>query len=854
MLSLRLTGEGARNFKTFRKFAPFIPVKLPRPSFFVNSTAEMKVSLNWLKEYIDIPLSPQELSELLTSTGLEVEGMEQVESIPGGLQGVVVGQVIHCEQHPNADRLSLTKVDIGNGDPLSIVCGAPNVAAGQKVLVAPVGTTLHPVAGDPIKLKKTKIRGEVSEGMICAEDELGLGTDHSGILVLPEATPVGQSARDYFDIQTDYVYEIGLTPNRSDATNHIGVARDIAAALQINHDTSGRLRLPSVDNFQIDNRDLPVEVTVENPEACPRYSGLTLQGVTIRESPDWLKQRLLAIGVRPINNMVDVTNFVLHELGQPLHAFDLKAINDQRIVVKTLPKETVFVSLDEMERHLSEEDLMICDGASKGMCIGGVFGGIGSGVTETTRDIFLESAHFNPQWIRRSSMRHNLRTDAAKVFEKGSDPNITVYALKRAALLMKELGGGEIASEIVDIYPQPIQPRQIEVAYDYINRLIGVDIDPAQVRKILEAMEMEILADNGTTFTVAVPTNKADVLRPADIVEEILRIFGFNNVPISSQIRSAMVFSPRPDPTQLRNTVGDLLAANGFYEIMALSLSESRYYQEIVDFVPKEELVYLHNTSNVQLDIMRPTMVFSGLEAILHNQNRQRTDLKFFEFGRTYRKQGDQYIEQEHLTLFLTGARHQESWHHPQHKEVDFYTLKGFVRLVLERLGLDTYQESPVQEERFNSALRYHRGKQTLVEFGRLPGSWVKQMGIRSAVWYADFNWDQLLRALRNSSLSVKALNKYPSIRRDLALVVDEGLKFADIERIANKVGKKLLQEVNLFDVYVNEEQLGAGKKSYAVSFLFEDYSKTLRDQEVDRVMEQLIKAYEEQLGAGIRR
>lgn len=814
----------------------------------------MKVSLNWLKDYIDIDLDPETISETLTGTGLEVEGMEEKESIPGGLNGVIVGKVVECGKHPNADRLSLTKVDIGSGELLSIVCGAPNVASGQKVMVATVGTTLHPIEGDPITLKKGKIRGEVSEGMICAEDELGLGVDHSGILVLPEATPLGQTAREYFNIQTDYIYEIGLTPNRSDATNHIGVARDLAAALKVNHGHDGQLSWPSVDRFQIDNQELPVEVVVENTEACPRYTGVSIQNVTIQESPDWLKQRLLAVDVRPINNIVDITNFVLHELGQPLHAFNLDAIKGQKVIVKTLPAGTRFMSLDEVERKLDGEDLMICDGDSKGMCIGGVFGGIDSGVQDDTRNIFLEAAHFDPQYIRRSSMRHNLRTDAAKVFEKGSDPNITLYALKRAALLIKELAGGTIASEIVDIYPEPISEKQIEVAYSYVNDLIGVDIPREKVRAILEAMEMSIVKEEGDLFTVSVPTNKADVLRPADIVEEILRIFGFNNVPIAHQIKSAMVISPKPDPGIVKNAIGDLLSANGFFEMMALSLSESRYYENRLPAISQDKLVFINNTSNVQLDIMRPSMVFSGLEAILHNQNRQRSDLKLYEFGRTYQTAADGFEEINHLTLFLSGQQYPESWLNTDKSEMSFYTLKAYVQQVLDRIGLDRYQETELQDDVFQYGIRYHRGPQVIVEFGHLNSRLVKEMGIKQAVFYADFNWDTLLKSLRKQDVSMQELNKYPRVRRDLALVVGNSVKFNDIASIAKQLSKKILREVNLFDVYVNEAQLGADKKSYAVSFIFEDTTKTLKDKEVDKVMERLIKAYETQLGTLIRR
>lgn len=813
----------------------------------------MKVSLNWLKDYMDIELSPEELSETLTAIGLEVEGMEEVESIPGGLAGVVVGHVQECGQHPNADRLSLTKVDIGAAEPLQIVCGAPNVAAGQKVLVATVGTTLHPNEGDPLTIKKGKIRGEVSFGMICAEDELGVGESHDGILVLPEETKVGTAARDYFQLETDYVYDIGLTPNRSDATNHLGVAKDLAAALKISKGLDVEIKLPDTSKFAIDSTDMPVEVVVENTEACPRYSGITIKNVTIKESPDWLKKRLLAVDVRPINNIVDITNFVLHEYGQPLHAFDYDKITDHKVIVKTLPAGTPFLSLDEMERKLDAEDLMICDGASKGMCIGGVFGGINSGVKDNTSHIFLEAAHFNAKSIRRSSMRHNLRTDAAKVFEKGSDPSITVDALKRAALLIKELGDGELASDIVDIYPNPIAPKEVEVNYQHVNRLIGVELSKDKVKDILAAMTMPLVRETAATFTVAVPTNKADVTRPADVIEEILRIYGFNNVPLPTHFRNAVVFSQQPDPILIKDRISDMLVGSGCNEIMALSLSESRYYKDMLTHVPAAELVYVNNTSNVHLDIMRPTMLVSGLEAIQHNQNRKESDLKLFEFGRSYRKIEDKYKEQNHLSLFLTGQNYGESWLNTEGGEVTFFSMKAMVSKVLERLGMSSYQTSAIQEEPFSYGLKYHRGPQSVVTFGQISSKITKKMGIKNKVFYAEFNWDLIIKALRKHKIEVEELNKFPGMRRDLALVVDNSVKFSDIAAIAVKSGKKLIKDINLFDVYINEDQLGQDKKSYAVSFVFEDPTKTLVDKEVDKVMQKLIKACEAQLGATIR-
>lgn len=813
----------------------------------------MRISLNWLKEYTQIDLDPEKVSEILTDIGLEVEGMERFESLKGGLKGVVVGEVKTCVKHPNADKLSLTTVDVGTGALLQIVCGAPNVAKGQKVFVATEGTTLYPLDSDnePLLIKKGKIRGEVSEGMICAEDELGIGRDHSGIMVLPEDTKIGLTAGDYFKIEQDYVYEIGLTPNRSDATNHLGVARDIAAALKMNYGHPGGLNLPDVSRFKINNKDLPIEVVVENPEGCPRYVGVSIQHVTIGESPEWLKNRLKAVGVRPINNIVDITNFVLHELGQPLHAFDLDRISKGKVIVKTLKKGQKFISLDSQERTLSEEDLMICDGESNGMCIGGVFGGLKSGVTETTKNIFLESAHFHPKWIRRTSMRHNLRTDAAKVFEKGSDPNISLFALKRAALLIQELAGGQIASEITDFYPAPIAPKQIEVRYERINRLIGTTIAPNEVKSILEAMDMKVEKETKDQFTVHVPTNKSDVIREVDVIEEILRIYGFNKVPIPNKINTSIAIAEKPDPSEIKNIASEFLSSCGLNEMMALSLSESRYFGED----EKNSLIYINNTSNLHLDIMRPNMLLSGLETILHNQNRQQQDIKLFEFGNIYFKDdSDKIIEEPHLSILLSGSRWKESWVYPGNKKADYFLLKSLVENLLKRLGGITYQESILESQHFSYGLKFHRGKQVLVEFGKVNGRDLKKMDVKGDVFFADFYWTNVLQALKNQRILVKEPNKFPSMRRDLALVVENSVNFSDIVTIARKVDKQLLKNIDLFDVYVNEKQLGTGKKSYAVSFSFEDDSKTLKDNEVDKIMDKLIKECESQLGALIRR
>jgi phenylalanyl-tRNA synthetase beta chain len=821
----------------------------------------MKVSLNWLKQYLNLDgLSPEKVGEILTDIGLEVESIERTESIKGGLAGVVVGHVVEREKHPNADKLSVTKVDIGTGSLLNIVCGAPNVAAGQKVLVATVGTTLYPTEGDPITLKKGKIRGEDSEGMICAEDELGLGHDHAGIMVLPADTPVGQSAKDYFNLEEDHLIEIGLTPNRSDATNHLGVARDLAAALKINYGHSGEVCVPEVSNFKVDNHSLPIEVSVENTEACPRYSGVVIKGIKVGESPDWLKRRLQAVDVRSINNLVDVTNFVLHELGQPLHAFDLDEITGRKVIVKTLPAGSKFLSLDEVERSLNAEDLMICDGDSNGMCIGGVFGGFKSGVKDSTVNIFLEAAHFSPTYIRRSSMRHNLRTDAAKVFEKGSDPNVTVFALKRAALLIQELAGGEIASEIIDIYPTPVAPKQIKVTYAYVNMLLGVQLSPAEVQGILTAQGMSIVETDELAFTVAVPTNKVEVTRPADIAEEILRIYGFNRVEISDKFSISAGLAPQPDPTVVRNAIGDFLAAAGFNEIMAVSLSQSRYYSQAFKSISDEELVYINNTSNVQLDIMRPDMLISGLEAIVHNQNRQQMRLRLFEFGKVYRMKEGKINEKAQLSLYLTGDRYGKSWlmkspFEGESNKTPYFTLKGYVQNVLARLGYEGYQETVLEtDERFAYGVQYHRGPQTLVTFGRVSGGIAKELGVRNEVYAAVFEWDTLLKILRKQNVTYQEVSKFPSTNRDLALIIENSVKFNDIAAIARKVGKKLIKDITLFDVYENEQQLGAGKRSYAVSYLFEDAEKTLEDKEVDKVMNQLIGEYETKLGALIRR
>ncbi|MEM7102227.1 MAG: phenylalanine--tRNA ligase subunit beta [Bacteroidota bacterium] len=813
----------------------------------------MKISYNWLKAYLDFEMPAEELGDLLTEIGLEVEGIEHYESIQGGLEGLVIGEVVHKQKHPNADKLSLTKVNVGNGGPLQIVCGAPNVAEGQKVVVATVGTTLYPTEGDSFNIKRSKIRGVESEGMICAEDEIGLGQSHDGIMVLPTEVKVGTPAHEFFKVEKDVVFDIGLTPNRSDATCHLGVAEDLAAALKVNYGHSGKVNKPDVNEFAIDSEELIFDVSVENTIACPRYSGVSIKNIKIGPSPDWLQNRLKAIGVRPISNVVDITNFILHELGQPLHAFDAREVSGQKIIVKNLPEGSKFTTLDEIERSLSAEDLMICDGDSNGMCIGGVFGGIKSGVKDDTTAIFLEAAHFEAIQLRRSSTRHLLRTDAAKVFEKGSDPNNTVYALKRAANMIKELAGGTIASSIVDIYPEKIEKHEVEVAYANVSRLIGVDIPVEEMHAILDALHIDILEKDDTSMRVAIPTNKIEVTREADVIEEILRIYGFNRVEIPEKIHSSLSYTEHPNPHKMRNIAADFLSGNGFLEIMEMSITQSKYYKEILPW-PEEELVYINNTSNQDFDIMRPDMLFSALDVVLHNQNHRNADLRLYEFGYSYLKKEGKYEEKPHFTLIITGQRQSESWLNSAKAKTSFYTIKSYVGNLLKKLGISGYQETVIENEIFQFGMRYHRGQQVLVEFGRLNDQLTSKMGIKQEVWYADVHWSSVMKALKSHKVLFAELPKYPSIRRDLTLVIDKNVNFSAIAGIAKKEGKKLLREINLFDVYENEEKLGKGKKSYAVSFVFLDEQKTLRDKDVDKVMNRIMSESETKLNALIRR
>lgn len=804
----------------------------------------MKISYNWLKNYLSTEVEPQSIAQILTDSGLEVEGFEKIQTIKGGLEGLVIGEVLTKKQHPNADRLSVTTVNVGGEENLQIVCGAPNVDVAQKVVVATVGTTLY-AGDDSFKIKKSKIRGEVSEGMICAEDEIGLGTSHDGIMVLDSKAEVGTLAKDYFNIEDDYVFEIGLTPNRADATGHIGVARDIVAVLGLSKDIE--LIKPSVEDFKIDNTSRIIEVEVVDKELCPRYTGVTLSGIVVKDSPDWLKNRLLSIGLTPINNIVDVTNFVLHETGQPLHAFDADCIKGNKVVVKTLPGKTKFTTLDEKERELSESNLMICN-SEEGMCIAGVFGGAESGVSEKTTSIFLESAYFNPVSIRKTAKFHGLNTDASFRYERGADPNITVYALKRAINLMKEVAGGQVSSDVVDVYPETIQNFSVDFSFENCNRLIGEEIAPSTIKKILSNLEIEIVSENEKGLKLSIPPFKVDVQREVDVVEEILRVYGYNNIKLPSVMSSAVVFRDEIDKEKVVDSVSDLLVSKGFYEILSNSLTKSDYYER------KEELVEIANPLSNELDVMRQTMLYNGLETIVYNQNRKSSDLRLFELGKTYFKNGSDFKETNYLSIFLTGSQNQETWVENQ-QSINFYDLKGLVDAFVSRFGLDNlkFESKESSLSCFDYALSYFFNNKELIQFGKVDAKIQKKFDVQNEVFYAELNFDVFMELLRfTKNIQYKEVSKYPSVRRDLALLIDEAVTYSSIEEIAKKQSKKLLKEVNLFDVYTGKN-LEQGKKSYAVSFSFQDETKTLVDKEIDAVMSKLVDSLEKELGAKLR-
>jgi phenylalanyl-tRNA synthetase beta chain len=813
----------------------------------------MNISYNWLKQYIDIHQPIEEVSAILTSIGLEVEGIEKFETIKGGLVGFIIGEVKTCTKHPNADKLSVTTVDIGLPELLPIVCGAPNVAAGQKVIVATVGTTIYK-GEESFKISKAKIRGEVSEGMICAEDEIGIGASHDGIIILPDTVKVGTLAKDYFKIESDTIFTIGLTPNRIDAASHFGVARELAAFLSQNQKI--KLQRPSVEGFKIDNNHRIIDIVIENEEACPRYSGLTITGVTVKPSPDWLQNRLKSIGLNPINNVVDITNFVLHELGQPLHAFDADKITGGSVIIKTLAEQSKFLTLDKVERSLSKEDLMICN-ISEGMCIAGVFGGLGSGITESTKDVFLESAYFNPVYIRKTSKRHQLNTDASFRFERGTDPTITVFALQRAALLIKEVAGGTISSPVMDVYPKPVEKAIVDFDLEKAFSLIGKTIDTEKVKNILKSLDIEILDETRTNLKLAIPPYRVDVKRLADVVEEILRIYGYNNIEISDIVHSTLSYVEKPDKDTVVNKISDALSSIGFNEIMSNSLTSSTYYSHLETYKP-ENLVMMLNPLSQDLNCMRQTLLFGGLEAILRNINRKNPDLKLYEFGNTYIKEDAKnqvlpgYTEEFHLAIFVSGFKNEENWHEKQELS-SFYSIKAYAEYVMKRLGIipDKCDFETFHNDIFDEAVQYSFNKKVIVKFGTLHKKLLQQLDIKANVYYADFNWDLVLQLIKTNKITFEELPRFPEVRRDLSLVLEKEIQFEQIKNLAFKTEKKL-RKINLFDIYEGDK-IDASKKSYAISFILSDSDKTLTDQEVDQIMNRLMKAFDREIGAQIR-
>jgi len=808
----------------------------------------MKISYNWLQQFLKIDWEATKTGELLTDLGLEVEGIETKESIKGSLKGVVVGEVLTCIQHPNADRLKLTTVNLGEEKPVQIVCGAPNVAAGQKVPVATVGTMLYDEKGEGFKIKKGKIRGEESHGMICAEDELGLGKSHDGIMILDNKLKPGTPASKVFNSETDYVFEIGLTPNRSDAMSHYGVARDLRAGL-IQQDVKKELISPSVSDFHVDERTLRFDVEVEDKDLAPRYCGITITDVTIKDSPEWIQNRLKAIGITPKNNVVDITNYVLHELGQPLHAFDAQKVKGNKIKVKTLKDGTKFTTLDEVERTLSSEDIMICDADSNPLCIAGVFGGLNSGVTENTTSIFLESAYFNPVSVRKTAKRHGLNTDASFRFERGIDINMTEYALKRAALLIEEYADGKLASDVSDFYPVKIEDFQVFLSYENAYRLIGQEIPKDTIKNILASLEIKINSETEGGLGLTIPSYRTDVQREADIIEEILRVFGYNNIEFSNKLNTSITFNSDTN-TKVENIIANHLSALGFNETMANSLTKSDYINLSENIKEDANVVMLNPLSN-DLGVMRQSLLFSGLESISYNINRKNNSLKFYEFGKTYHKFNDKYQEDKHLTLFVTGNRAKESWN-SNNSISDFFYLKGIITTVLQRVGVSKIKTSPSKSDIFSEGITLSLGKIKLVDFGVVKRSILKEFGIKQEVLFADFNLENLYNLSGNKKIRVSELPKFPSVKRDLALLLDHNIAFKEVYNLAFQSERNLLKEVDLFDVYEGDN-LPEGKKSYAVSFLLQDENKTLEDKQIDKIMQKLQQTFEKNLDAVLR-
>lgn len=820
----------------------------------------MEISYKWLKEYVDFDLTPQETADALTSCGLEVDALEEVQTIKGGLKGLFVGKVLTCEMHPNSDHLHITTVDLGKGEPQQIVCGAPNVAAGQKVIVADLGCVLYD--GDKeFVIKKSKLRGVESNGMICAEDEIGVGESHDGIIVLPEDAPVGQPAAEYYHLESDWVIEIDITANRSDALSHWGVARDLYAWLKRNgHETS--LHRPDCTEFTVDNNDLPIDVEIENTEACKRYACVSITGCEVKESPEWLQNKLKVIGLRPINNIVDITNYVMMAYGQPMHCFDADMVTGHKIVVRTQPEGTKFVTLDGEEHTLGEHDLSICN-AEEPMCIAGIFGGKGSGTYDTTTNVVLESAYFHPTWIRKSARRHGLSTDASYRFERGIDPNGTIYALKQAAILCKQLAGGKVSMEIKDVYPNPMADARVQLDYEYVDRLIGKEIGHDMIKAIVESLEMKVVEETAEGLLLDVPAYRVDVQRPCDVVEDILRIYGYNNVEIPTQLKSSLTILGEADKTyHLQNVIGEQLVGCGFREILNNSLTKTSYYTELNKYT-EETTVKVMNPLSSDLGVMRQSLLFGGLESICRNVNHKMPNLRFFEFGNCYHfspeKKNDEdpikaYTEEMHLGMWITGKRVEGSWTHPD-EQSSFYELKGYVLNIVKRLGVNPgimvceHSDNNV----FGKALVLKtRAGKVLCEMGTVCHKILKKMDISQDVFFADLNWDNLMRAIKKNETLYHDISKFPSVSRDLALLIDKSVQFEQIEQIARQTEKKLLKSVELFDVYEGKN-LPDGKKSYAVNFILQDESKTLTDKQIDAIMTKLINNLKQKLGAELR-
>ena len=815
----------------------------------------MNISYKWLKEYVDFDLTAQQVADALTSTGLEVDALEEVQSIKGGLKGLYVGKVLTCEAHPNSDHLHVTTVDLGKGEPSQIVCGAPNVAAGQKVIVADLGCVLYD-GDNEFVIKKSKLRGVESCGMICAEDEIGVGTSHDGIIVLPEDAVVGTPAAEYYNLESDWLIEVDITANRADGLSHWGVARDLYAWLKSNgYETS--LHRPDCSQFKVDNNDLPIEVVIENQEACKRYACVSVTDCEVKESPEWLKNKLTTVGLRPINNIVDITNYVMMAYGQPLHTFDADMVKGHKIVVKTMPEGTPFQTLDGEEHKLSDRDLAICN-AEEPMCIAGVFGGKGSGTYETTKNVVLESAYFHPTWIRKSARRHGLSTDASFRFERGVDPNGTIYALQQAAILCKQLAGGKISMEVCDVYPEPMKNAVVELSYEYVHNLVGKVIPVETIKSICESLEMKVLSETAEALTLEIPAYRVDVQRPCDVVEDILRIYGYNNVEIPTQLKSSLVIKADEDRKhKLQNLVSEQLVGAGFNEILNNSLTKTAYYEG------KSNVVKIMNPLSSDLGVMRQTLLYGGLESVEHNVKRKNANLKFFEFGNCYffdeEKENPEnpmqaYKEENFMGIWVTGKRVEGSWAHPN-EDSTYYELAAYVQTILSRIGLK--QGATVQKKSENpdfsaGIVIENRGGKKLIEMGVLSKKLLKQFDLQQPVYFAELNWTQLMKATKKNEVTFTDIPKHPAVSRDLALLVDNNVEFAQIEQIARQTEKKLLKKVELFDVYEGDK-LPAGKKSYAVNFILQDAEKTMNDKQIDAIMQKLIANIKKQLGAELR-